>query len=50
MSPLLSMVRTMRKPPGFSLETNTEVTKAAIHWLAARDWLKKAVSPIDSPR
>ncbi len=33
-------------PPAPSLETNTEVTKTAIHRLAARGWLQKGVSPI----
>ncbi len=32
-----------------SHETNTEVTKTAIHRLTARGWLQKGVNPIDSP-
>ncbi len=29
------------QPPALSLETNTEVTKTAIHRLAAGGWLQK---------
>ncbi len=42
-------VRSKRQPPAPSRETNTEVTKTAIHRLAARGWLQKEVSPIDLP-
>ncbi len=47
--PEVECVFTKRQPPAPSSETNTEVTKTAIHRLAARGWLQKGVSPIDSP-
>ncbi len=34
-------VQTKRQTPAPSRETNTEVTKTAIHWLATRGWLQK---------
>ncbi len=41
--------KTKRQAPALSLEANTEVTKTAIHRLAAGGWLQKRVNPIDSP-
>ncbi len=38
-----------RQPPALSREANTEVTKTAIHRLAAGGWLQKGVNSIDSP-
>ncbi len=35
-----------RQPPALFREANTEVTKTAIHGLAARGWLQNGVSPI----
>ncbi len=51
MSPFFTLrdVTTKRQPPALSCETNTEVTKTAIHGLAAGGWLQKGVNPIDSP-
>ncbi len=40
---------TKRQPPALSREANKEVTKTAIHRLAAGGWLQKGVNPIDSP-
>ncbi len=40
---------TKRQPPALSREANKEVTKTAIHRLAAGGLLQKGVNPIDSP-
>ncbi len=36
-----------RQPPALSHEANTEVTKTAIHQLAAGGWLQKGVNPTE---
>ncbi len=36
-----------RQPPALSREANTEVTKTAIHQLAAGGWLQKGVNPTE---
>ncbi len=44
-----ALVKIKWQPPAPSRETNTEVTKTAIHRLAAGGWLQKEVGPVDSP-
>ncbi len=47
--PNMVCVMTKRQPlsRALSREANTEVTKTAIHRLAAGGWLQKGVNPID---
>ncbi len=42
-------VTSKRQPPALSRETNTDVTKTAVHRLATRGGLKKGVDPIEPP-